>query len=78
MNAYLDESDKALKARPADDEPTRRGPPAGHDPHPLTSAKGGADPAGPRSTLEQPRPPTHGEPTRAIGGVESSSLVLVN
>ena len=43
MNAYLDESGRALKPRLADDEPARRGPLMGHDPCPLTSTEGGAD-----------------------------------
>ena len=68
MNAYPDESGRALKPRPADDEPTGRGSLKGHDPRPLTSTEGGADPAGPRLAPERPRPLARGETTRATGG----------
>jgi len=68
MNAYLDESGRALKPRLADDEPARRGPLMGHDPCPLVSTKGGADLAGSRSAHERPRPPACGETTRVTNG----------
>ena len=68
MNAYLDESGRALKPLLADDEPTGRGPLVGRDPRPLVSTMGGADPAGSRSAHERPRPPAHGETTGATSG----------
>ena len=47
MNAYLDDSNRALKPRPVDDEPIRQGPPAGRDLPALISVEEGANLDGP-------------------------------
>ena len=54
IGTYLDERGRALKPRPAGDEPAEQGSLTGHDPHPLTSTEGGADPAGSRLAHESP------------------------
>ena len=69
MNAYLDDSGRALKPQPADDESTGQGPLMGCDPRPLALTGGGVVLVGFQSACASLRLPVRGTPTRAAGGV---------